>query len=308
MNIVITGASGFVGTTLCQVLLERGDRVTGIGTSSQPKVATARYFQDNLELQERFLWIQADTTKPGAWQQAVKEADVIVNLTGKNIFGYWTEKYKHEIYTSRIMTTRNIIEALPEDGQVVLLNTSAIGYYGDRGDDPLTEVDNPGGDFLARVCVDWEHEAQKATEKGGRVILMRFGVVLGKGGGALGKMLPAFKFLAGGPLGKGLHWFPWIHMDDLIRAILMLIENKEIEGPVNLVSPQLVRHKTFAAALGRALHRPAFMPAPAFMVKAFMGEMGRAFLSSQKAAPAVLASLGFSYRFEDIDSALQNLV
>lgn len=307
MNILMTGASGFVGTALCKALIERGDHVTGVGTSIRPPMEQGDFFKNNSEFKQRFTWLSADTTQQGRWQDSVKEADVIINLTGKNIFGYWTENYKEGIYSSRIMTTRRIVEALPEKSGVTLLNTSAIGYYGDRGEVLLTEADDPGDDFLANVCVDWEGEAQKASEKGARVVFMRFGVVLGKGG-ALKKMIPAFKFFAGGPLGKGVHWFPWIHIDDLIRAVFRLVDDEGIDGPVNFVAPECIRHKTFASALGRALHRPAFMPAPAFMVKSFMGELGRAFLSSQKATPAVLEDIGFQFRFPGIDAALQDVV
>ncbi len=188
------------------------------------------------------------------------------------------------------------------------MNTSAIGYYGDRGDTTVMETDDPGDDFLAEVCIDWEGAALKAEQEGCRVVLMRFGVVLGEKGGALGKMVPAFRFFAGGPLGKGMHWFPWIHMEDLIRSVVFCIENEEMQGPVNFVAPQNIKHKDFASALGGALNRPSFMPAPAFMIKAIMGEVGRAFLSSQKAVPAALEAGGFQFQFGDINSALKNLV
>ncbi|MBF0201183.1 MAG: TIGR01777 family protein [Desulfamplus sp.] len=308
MDILITGASGFVGTALCMKFLERGERVTGIGTSRHHPFMDGAYFHGKDDMESRFQWVSADTTQPGEWQEVVKGADVIVNLTGRSIFGYWTENYKQAIYTSRVRTTRNIVDALSPQKEAVLLNTSAAGYYGDRGEDILIETDGPGDDFLARVCIDWEDAARSAQEKGSRVVLMRFGVVLGRGGGALGKMLPAFRFFAGGPLGKGLHWFPWIHMEDLIDAMIFFIENKDVTGPVNLVAPGAIRHKEFASALGRALHRPSFMPAPEFLVKTFMGEMGRAFLSSQRAKPGVLEDLGFRFRHGEIQGALESLV
>ncbi|MBF0204581.1 MAG: TIGR01777 family protein [Desulfamplus sp.] len=302
MNIMVTGASGFVGTHLCDVLLKNNYYVTGIGTSKR------HVFQNH----EQFEWISADTTLKGDWQDKVKTSDVIINLTGKNIFGYWTKKYKSQIYQSRILTTENIVSALMKDidsgRKALLLNTSAIGYYGDRGDDSLTERDLPGSDFLATVCLDWENAALKAEQKGVRVVIMRLGVVLGKNGGALGKMLPAFKFFVGGPLGKGIHWFPWIHIDDLISAIFFFMENDEIKGSVNLVAPGMIKHREFASSLGHALNRPSFMPAPDFMIKAIMGEMGQAFLSSQKATPSVLNSKGFSFKYSDIKSALDEIL
>ncbi|MFH1155616.1 MAG: TIGR01777 family oxidoreductase [Pseudomonadota bacterium] len=297
MNITITGASGFVGTHLSRALIEKGHRVTGIGTSR-----VHRYLTHDL-----FDWVSADTTREGDWQESVRSADVVVNLTGKTIFGYWSKAYKDDIYNSRVMTTRHIVEALGGIRPGVLLSTSAIGYYGNRGDDELTEEAAPGSDFLARVCRDWEAAASKAEEKGVRVVLMRFGVVLGPGG-ALEKMIPAFRFFAGGPLGSGAHWFPWIHMEDIIRAMDMFMDQNTINGPVNLCSPGAIRHRDFARALGRALNRPSFMPAPAFMVRMIMGEMGGALLSSQRAIPQVLLDSGFEFGYDSLEKALKNLV
>jgi len=298
MRITITGASGFVGSHLTRIMLEQGHSVTGVGTSAiHPQMET-----------NNFNWISADTTRPGPWQVAVKETDVIINLTGKNIFGYWTDRYKSQLYDSRILTTKNIAAAIPEDTSTVLLNTSAIGYYGNGGENALTENQNPGNDFLASVCIDWEKEALKATQKGCRVILMRFGVVLGRHGGALEKMIPAFKLFAGGPLGKGTHWFPWIHMEDLTAAIMFLITHRDLSGPFNFCAPETVRQKTFAKELGRALKRPSIMPAPAFMMKLALGEMSHALLSSQKAIPQALLQEGFQFNFPSLRAALRDIL
>lgn len=298
MNIIVTGASGFVGTHLCQVLVDKGYNVTGVGTSKKHR----------LQGVDRFEWISADTTIKGQWQDKIKSAEAVINLTGKNIFGYWTSKYKAQIYQSRVLTTKNIVDALPDGKKTVLLNTSAIGYYGDRGEDSLSESEPAGTDFLAKVCVDWENSALKAEKKGSRVVLMRFGVVLGKNGGALKKMLPAFSLGLGGPLGKGVQWFPWIHLDDLLNAVLLFIKDESISGPVNLVAPGAVRHREFASALGQVLNRSAFMPAPAFMIKTLMGEMGGSFLSSQKAVPSVLGNRCFNFKYDDIKKAIENIV
>ncbi|MBF0230122.1 MAG: TIGR01777 family protein [Desulfamplus sp.] len=323
MNILVTGASGFVGTYLCQTLLGNGHSVIGIGRSAKHELHYSKKlrhskeskasdgFEDFESTEDRFEWVSADTTLEGSWQDKIKTSDVIINLTGKNILGYWTKEYKNQIYSSRILTTKNIVSALsdlPVGKKIVLLSTSALGYYGDRGEESLTEEDSAGNDFLAKVCVDWEKEALKAKEKGARVVLMRFGVVLGKDGGALSKMLPAFRLCVGGPLGKGTHWFPWIHIDDLVNAILFLVHNQDIIGPVNFVAPESLRQKEFASSLGHTLNRPAFMPAPAFMIKAIMGEMGQAFLSSQKAKPYILNKSGFKFKYGDIESALKDIV
>jgi len=298
MNIIVTGASGFVGTHLCRLLLSRGDDVTGVGRSERHR----------LQSYDRFNWISSDTTVEGRWQESVRDADVIINLAGKNIFGYWTEKYRSQIYQSRVLTTSNIVSALDDGRKAVLLNASAIGYYGDRGDSPLTEADSAGDDFLAKVCIDWEDAALKAQDKGARVVLMRFGVVLGKDGGALEKMVPAFRLFVGGPLGSGLHWFPWIHMDDLLNAALLCMKKSDISGPVNFVAPGTVRHREFASELGHVLNRPSFMPAPGFMIKAIIGELGQTFLSSQRATPDLLNRSGFSFQYGDIRAALQNIL
>lgn len=298
MNIVIAGASGFVGSYLSTRLLESGHRITGLGTS----------LNHPFEGREGFRWIAADTTKKGDWQETLHDADVIINLTGRTIFKYWTKKYKSEIHDSRILTTRHLVEAMGNRKDLLLLSTSAIGYYGHRGDDLLDETQGPGDDFLAGIAVDWEKEALTAEEKGVRVALMRFGVVLGRNGGALSKMVPAFNFFAGGPLGSGHQWFPWIHMEDLVNAVYFIMENSAVKGAVNFNAPGVIRQKYFAKALGKTLVRPAVVPAPAVFMRLLMGEMGNTLLSSQRAVPEKLLSAGFNFNFPDVDAALWDLV
>ena len=296
-KILITGASGFVGNKLSCFFLSQGCSVTGIGTSkTHPLSATSPGFE----------WISADTTREGNWQNHVKKADVLINLAGRNIFRYWTKKYKQAIYDSRILTTRNLVNAIEEGNRQTFLTTSAAGVYGDRQDDELTETSSPGKSFLAQVCVDWEKEGLRARQKGARVSVMRFGVVLGDKG-ALSLMAPAFRMFAGGPLGNGNHWFPWIHIEDLIRAALFIIKNETIEGIFNFTGIDPVRQKEFAKALGRALKRPAFLPVPAFMVRAVMGELGSALLESQKAIPKHLLDSGYSFKFANVGKALEDV-
>ncbi|MEE4363606.1 MAG: TIGR01777 family oxidoreductase [Desulfotignum sp.] len=293
-RLLITGASGFVGTHLSRYFLSKGVHVTGLGTSS------THPFTEEFD---NFVWISADTTKQGTWQEQVPLADAIVNLAGQSIFKRWTDKYKQAIYDSRIQTTRNLVAAMAENKPVTVLSTSAVGIYGDAKEKLLTEGTPPGSDFLARVCIDWEAEARKAESAGATVHIMRFGVVLGDGG-ALSVMSPAFKWFAGGPLGGGRHWFPWIHIQDLIRAADFLIEKSRASAPFNLVGPEPVRQRDFAKALGRALHRPAVVPAPKFMVKLVMGELGASLLNSQKAYPKGLEDLGFSFEYKTVEAAL----
>ncbi|MFH2058745.1 MAG: TIGR01777 family oxidoreductase [Pseudomonadota bacterium] len=297
-KILITGASGFVGTHLANALLANGDFVTGIGTSTKhPSI------KDN----EQFSWISADTTVEGAWQKQVATADVIINLAGRNIFRIWTEKYKQAIYDSRILTTKNIVNSIEKGSDQLLLTTSAVGIYGDCDDELLTEENSPGQGFLSKVCKDWEHEGLNAKKKGTRVSIMRFGVVLGAQG-ALAKMVPAFNMFVGGPLGSGNQWFPWVHIKDIENGILFLIAHKEYNGIFNFCAPEPVRQREFAKSLGKVLKRPAILPAPAFMVKTIMGELGSAFLESQRAIPGHLIQNGYSFLFSHIDLALDDIL
>ena len=293
-SILITGASGFVGQILSRTMIDAGHRVIGLGTSKTHPLEKES---------DRFSWISADTTVKGPWQESVPTADVIVNLAGRSIFKPWTKAYKKVIYDSRILTTRNLVDALPDSWPGHLLSTSAVGYYGDRGEAVLTEAEPNGDDFLAQVCRDWEAEALRGQEKGAVVSRMRFGVVLGQGG-ALDVMGKAFKFFLGGPLGSGRHWFPWIHIKDLARAVDFII-SENLGGAFNFTGPDPIRQKDFARALGNALHRPTVTPAPAFMVKWIMGELGASLLQSQKALPAVLEDKGFGFAFGTAAAALQ---
>lgn len=294
-TILISGASGFVGQYLSRRMLDQGHRVIGLGTSA------AHPFGG----EENFFWARADTTEGGPWQAHAQGADVIVNLAGRSIFKPWTRAYKQQIYDSRILTTRHLVSALPDAWQGQFLSTSAAGYYGDRGDTALTEAEPAGSDFLAGVCRDWEAEAVKAEGKGAVVSLMRFGVVLGQGG-ALDVMGKAFRFGLGGPLGGGSHFFPWIHIRDLARAVDFLMTRK-LGGPFNFTGAEAIRQKAFAGALGHALHRPAVMPAPAFMVKMIMGELGASLLQSQKALPDALVREGFTFDFPTAGRALEEI-
>jgi uncharacterized protein (TIGR01777 family) len=298
MKIFITGGSGFVGTDLSRYLLREGHSVIATGRSSRHK----------LDGHENFQYISADTTQKGDWQKALHEVDAAVNLAGINILRLWTDSNKAKIYDSRILTTRNLVEAMQGNKNVTLCSTSAAGYYGNRGDEILKENARQGDDFLAKVCIDWEKEAYQAEAKGIRVVAMRFGVVLGKSGGPIKKMLPAFKFFVGGPMGNGKHWFSWIHVDDLISAILFILENPKIKGSVNFCAPEPVRNIDFAKTLGNILKRPSFMPVPAFMIRLIMGEMGTSLLNSQRLSSEKLTGYGFKFQYPDFNSALNEIL
>ncbi|MDD2467835.1 MAG: TIGR01777 family oxidoreductase [Desulfobulbus sp.] len=298
MKILITGGTGFVGAAVTRRLLEIGHEVTVVGSSRQCR----------LPAHDHLTYVAADTTCPGDWQRHVAEQEALINLTGRSVFNLWTEKYKKSIYDSRILTTRNLVAALPSETEAVLLSTSAAGYYGDGGEEEKTEANVAGEDFLSQVCRDWEAEAQRASEKGARVVLMRFGVVLGKGGGALATMKLPFQLGLGGPIGSGKQWFPWIHLEDLVGAIVFLLSAEECRGPFNFTAPQPVRQKEFAHQLGAAYHRPAFLPTPAFIMKTVLGEFGRSLLQGQKVLPRALTESGYLFTYPDLKVALKDLV
>jgi hypothetical protein len=298
MKILITGGLGFIGTNLSDYLLDKGHSVIAVGRAATLNRITS----------DRYHYVSADTTRPGDWQKALGDVDGVVNLAGKSIFKRWSKSYKKEIYDSRILTTRNVIDALPAGQAVTLCSASGAGYYGNRGDDLLKEDEKPGDDFLALLSVDWEAEAVKGTDKGIRVAVMRFGVILGKGGGALAKMIPAFKFFVGGPIGSGTQWFPWMHLTDLMAAMLFVFEHPQVSGPLNFCAPHPIRNRQLANTLGEVLGRPAIMPAPAFMIRMLLGEFGNVLLDSQHTIPDKLLSHGFEFEYPDIKSALQAVV
>lgn len=298
MNVVVTGGSGFVGTYLNSRLLEAGHRVTAIG---------ARSACDGVD-HPGFTYLSADTTRPGPWQEAVAAGDWLFNLAGRTIFQRWSKSRKQQIYDSRILTTRHLVAALPDRSQAVLVSTSAVGYYGDRGDEELIESSPPGRGFLSDLARDWEAEALAAESKGTRVVVARFGIALGRDGGALAKMVPAFRSYLGGPLGNGRQWFPWIHIHDMVAALEFLAAGDGHRGAYNICAPHPVRNGQMAVALGKALGRPAAVKTPAFMLKMLMGEMGGVLLGSQRTLPAKLQQTGFEFAFPRIGAALEHLV
>jgi uncharacterized protein (TIGR01777 family) len=298
MRIMITGGTGFVGSFMSRYLVHRGHHVIATGTRPH----------HTLDSGDGFEYISTDTTVPGSWQDRVSEVDAIINLAGRNIFRYWTDAAKRQIIESRILTTRNLVMAMGKKQNQILLNTSAIGYYGDRGDELLTESSSAGDDFLAGVSVDWEKEALQAKDKGARVALLRLGVILGKGGGALAKMLPVFKYFAGGPMGSGMQWFSWMHIQDLAAAVEMILLNGDMTGPFNCCSPHPERNHMFAKALGKTLGRPAFLITPGFVIKLIMGELGDVLLAGQRCIPHKLQHHGFVFQYPVLENALGNLL
>lgn len=301
MKILMTGGTGFVGMNLTSRLTEAGHQVTLLTRSAK----RARY------LPAGAYYLEGDPVKPGAWQKEVGEHEGIINLAGSSIFTRWTKSVKEAMRNSRIETTKNLIESMTSHrGKVkFLLSTSAVGYYGSHEDEEVDERTPPGDDFLASLARDWEETALKAEGLGVRVVIFRFGVVLGRGGGALGQMLPLFKRYLGSPLGSGRQWFSWIHEDDLVQMYFFLLERGDIRGPVNCTSPNPVRNQELTRILGRVIGRPTFMPAvPGFIIKMMMGEFGSVLLRGQKVVPRRLLEMGFTFQYPEIDKALENLV
>jgi hypothetical protein len=299
MNVFIAGGTGFIGQALIRKLLQEGHAVT----------ALARTPEKLGKLSGKIRTVSGSPLIPGPWQQEVAGHDAIINLTGASIFTRWTPEAKKMILRSRIDSTRNIVEAIPAQAPspLTLINASAAGFYGFCGDEAKYETDPPGAGFLASVCQAWENEANKAQGKA-RVVLMRTAVVLGKNGGALAAMLPAFRLGVGGKLGHGRQWFPWIHLEDLIDALIFLMENQEIHGPVNLGAPVPVRNGDFTRYLGQALHRPTFFGVPRFALHLALGELSTVVLEGCRMVPGVLREKGFNFRFPEVQPALEDIV
>jgi uncharacterized protein len=287
MRVAVTGATGTIGQAVVSALRDRGDEVT--------------------ELSRRTNW-PAPSEEP-APADALRGRDAVVNLLGEQIAQRWNDKAKVEIRNSRILGTRNLVaglRGLPEaERPKVLVSQSGVGFYGARGDEPVSEDGAAGDDYLAHVVMDWEEEARAAEELGLRVVLTRTGVVLSPSGGALGKMLPFFKAGIGGPVAGGSQYLPWVHVDDVVGAILFALDTPALSGPVNVTAPDPVTNKQFSRALGRVLHRPALAPVPALALKALYGEMSFIVTTGQRAIPNRLTELDYTFRRPDLEDALR---
>lgn len=300
MKIFITGGTGFIGSHLSRLLVENGHEVTLLARPSEQ----VREKHANVWL------VVGDSTKPGPWQEDLAKHDAVINMAGASIFARWTRKTKQMIMDSRVLTTRHVVEAMQGSSgpAKTLFSTSAVGFYGFHGDERLDENSPPGVDFLAGVCRSWEAEALGAKRSGVRVVIGRFGIVVGPGGGAMGQMIPMFRLGLGGRLGSGKQWFSWVHMKDLTRALILLIENPEAAGPANICSPNPITNADLARALGRALNRPAWLPVPRFALKLVLGEFGSMVLEGQRVLPGKLQELGFEFVFPNIDQALADIL
>jgi uncharacterized protein (TIGR01777 family) len=300
VKVVIAGGTGFLGRPLAAafradghdvVILSRSTAAADSRASSEPRIVA---------------W--TPDANVGPWAREIDGTDAVVNLAGESIAGRrWSPAHKQRILDSRVDAARSLVAAIRTASRppAVMVSGSAVGYYGPLGDEVVTEETPAGSDFLAQVCVRWEAEALRAATDGTRVVCIRTGLVLERDGGALPQMLPPFRFGVGGPVGSGRQYWPWIHRADWIALVRWAIATASATGAVNGTGPAPVTNAVFARALGRAMHRPAFMPAPAFGLRLLLGEMADALLlSGQRAIPAKAERLGFSFRYPTVDGAL----
>jgi len=297
MKLVITGASGFIGTALCRQLLQKGHTLTLFtrGAPREPNTGVKRWHH----------WT------PGTlrdWDSELDGVDGVINLAGEPIAEIkWSATQRRRLEKSRVDSTHVLVQgcAKAKHTPKFLINASAVGYYGPHGDEIITEEAPAGADFLSQLCLNWEAEAMRAERLGMRVVRLRTGIVLGHGGGALEKMVPPFKWFTGGPLSSGKQWMSWIHLEDQVRLIVYLIENQQAAGPINATAPNPARNKDFSRALGKVLHRPSWMPVPGFILRIGLGDMADMLLTGQRVMPAAAQKLGFEFRYPNLPEALQ---
>lgn len=300
MKVLIAGGYGFLGQKLLKDLTDSGYNVTAGGRRHHDPSAS-----------DGSGHLEADFTVPGEWQTKIKEFDVIINLVGVNIFQRWNPEIKKSIYDSRILSTRNIIESLKGSAgkKKIFINASAVGIYGDRGDEELTESSSTGHDFLSEVCRDWEQEAMRASEAGMRVAILRFGSVFGSNGGAFPELKKTFMRCMGGKLGNGKQWFPWIHIDDVTGIIIRIIKNSKMTGIYNAVSPGVLTNKYFTDIMADEVHRPVFIPfVPGAALKIMFGEFGGFLVKGQRVVPAKLLDEGYKFKYTDVGKAIKSLL
>lgn len=300
LRVTVTGATGLIGPQLTAELLARGAEVTVL--SRDPENARSK-----LGDVTAFAW---DPLADPAPVEALRDRDAVVHLAGEPVAQRWSDEAKRSIRESRVLGTRNLLAGLgataePERPRT-LVSSSAIGYYGPHGEEPLDEDAQPGDDFLARVCVQWEAEATKARDLGMRVVLVRTGVVLDAAGGALAKMLTPFRLGVGGPVAGGRQYMAWIHTDDLVGMMLAAIDDERWSGPINATAPEPVTNAAFSHALGKALHRPSLLPVPGLALRALYGEMAEIVTTGARAVPAKPLVLGYEFRHPRLEEALSS--
>ncbi|MCH7962443.1 MAG: TIGR01777 family protein [Bacteroidetes bacterium] len=301
-KIIVTGATGLIGRILCSKLLEQGNEITIFTRNPEAAKKTIKFAKK---------YVKWNYNNPEEWKDYLNETDSIIHLAGTNLGAKrWNYKFKKELFNSRIESTRQLVNTIKncENKPKSFITASAVGFYGDRGEEVLIEKSNPGKDFLSNLCSEWEKEAEKIEDQNVRRVSLRIGLVLSSEGGVLKKFLPPFKIFLGGPLGNGKQWFPWIHIEDLINILIHTIKTESLQGPVNIASPGIVRMKDFATSLGKVLQRPSFFQVPKFILKIAVGEFANAIVSGQKVSVDKLLNSGYNFRFTDLENALKNLL
>lgn len=302
MRIVVAGGTGFIGRALCHTLVQAGHEVV---------VLTRDASRAGDRVPQGVQIAQWSPLQPEGLEQVLAGADAVVNLSGESVGARrWTPEFKQRLIDSRVQSTRTLVQALrlAQPPPRVLINASAVGIYGDRGEEELTESSPPGTGFLAELAIRWEQSADEAREMGVRVVKLRIGIVLGEGGGALERMLMPFRFFVGGPFGSGQQWFPWIHLDDVAGIALHALTHDEVQGAVNVVSPGGVRLKEFCRALGRVMGRPSWLSVPGFVLRVVAGELGESLLWSQRVVPQVALQTGYEFRYPRVEEALRQVL
>lgn len=298
LHILISGGTGFIGEFLCERLAKEGHYLCLISRSPQ------RYSEQHAHNRKYIGW--DDDLVP-----EMDRSDVVINLAGENLFGRrWTDEVKARLYNSRIALTSRLVSAMKKSSRPpeLLVSASGINYYGDSGNAVITEDHGAGDDFLANLCIDWESAALRAEDAGVRVAIPRIAPVLEKGGGILEKMKLPFSLFVGGSLGSGTQYVSWIHMEDMIRAIVYPIENTQFSGPYNASSPNPVQMNEFADLMGRVMHRPSFLKLPAFVLNGLLGEAATTVLASLRIQPEKLQKAGFAFHFDKLEPALADLL
>jgi hypothetical protein len=298
VKIVIAGGTGWLGSALAYSLLsDRHDVVALTRSASSSPSGTSRR-------------VQWDGRTVADWATELDDAEAIVNFAGASIGeGRWTAARKRILYASRIDSTTALVAALEQAGHrpEVLANVSAVGYYGDRGEDLVTETDPPGADFLARLAADWEAAAAPARALGVRVAILRLGLVLGPDGGALPRLAAPFRFFVGGPLGTGKQWVSWVHIDDVVGLFRFALERPDVVGPINVTAPAPARNRDFSATVARALGRPSWLPVPGIALRLVLGEIADSLLGGQRVAPTLAERLGYRFREPSLLPALERI-
>lgn len=300
MKVAVTGGTGFIGSRLVERLQAEGHQVLLL--TRNPAQAQSKFPQAEV--------VEYSPKHSGVWQQSISGCDGVVNLAGEPLATRWSDSIKQEVLESRTLGTQKIVEAIAQANSkpAVLVNASAVGYYGTSETATFEETSAPGTDFLAQVCQGWEAAAEQVKASGTRLAIIRIGIVLGAGGGVLARMMLPFQVFAGGPLGSGQQWVSWIHREDLINLILKALTDSSTAGVLNGTAPNPVRMSEFCQALGQVVNRPSWLPVPDFALELLLGEAAKLVLEGQRVLPQQTEATGFQFQYPTVKAALQQII